>query len=197
MPTVLSYGPLFVVRLDGEQTRCTLVDSSGAARTGLSYYVDASGVAHTQDAYATLVCLREDDSPADVDPGDIEFEGRVTEVSEVIDDATSDVGVVSSVVQIAVTGGAGAAVADCGRVTVTATAGGTGAVSAHLIVTVTRNAPGNFTACYGLRVDGSDGKAHRIEIASRVHGKRVINSPLHVAVRRILLNKQVGHACMD
>jgi len=142
------------------------------------------------------VCLREDDSPADVDPGDIEFEGRVTEVSEVVDGATSDVGVVSSVVQVAVIGGAGATVVDCGQATVTAAAGGTRAaraLPAHLIVTVTRNAPGKFPACYSLRVDGLHGKTYLIEMAARVHGKRVMNSPLHVVV----LNKQVDHACMD
>jgi hypothetical protein len=168
------------------------VDSSGAAASGLSYSADAASISNTQDAHATLVCLREDDSPADVDPRDVEFEGRITEWTEGGDGPTSGEGV-SGVALVSAVDGSGAAVVGTGRTAATATASGMGAASdptANLVVTVTRTAPGKFSVRYLLSVTGSDDKARQVIMSARVLGK-LVNSPLHIAVRRILMDKQV------
>ena len=142
------------------------------------------------------MCLREDDSPADVDPRDIEFEGRVTEMAENSNGATrgddiSSVGQGTAVGGTAV-GGAGAAVADEGKAA--SDAGTSRNHSAELVVTVARTAPGKFTASYHLCVTGSNCDAYQISISARILGK-VVRSPLHVAVRRILINRQVCTLC--
>jgi hypothetical protein len=138
------------------------------------------------------VCLREDDSPADVDTRDVEVEGRVIEMAVNSNGATRGEDV-SSVVQGTAVGGAGAAVADEGQAAITATANNAGTSrthSAELVVTVARTAPGKFTASYHLSVTGSNCDAYQISISARVLGK-VVSSPLHIAVRRILINRQV------
>ena len=142
------------------------------------------------------MCLREDDSPADVDPRDIEFEGRVTEMAENSNGATRGDDI-SSVGQGTAVGGAGAAVADEGKASVTSTASDAGTSrthSAELVVTVARTAPGKFTASYHLSVTGSNSDAYQISISASVLGK-VVRSPLHIAVRRILINRQVCTLC--
>jgi hypothetical protein len=142
------------------------------------------------------VCLREDDSPADVDPRDIEFEGCVTEMVENSNGATRGDDI-SSAGQGTAVGGAGAAVADEGKASVTSTASDAGTSrthSAELVMTVARTAPGKFTASYHLSVAGSNSDAYQISISARVLGK-VVRSPLLIAIRRILINRQVCTLC--
>ena len=121
----------------------------------------------TDEMHATLVCRRADGSPADVDPSDVDFEGRAAQLTDDGGCTTGGAGA-DAVVPGAAVGGAGGAVVGRER---------RAGAARVIIARVTRTSAGVFQAYYRMRVFDRSA-SHRGELHARVRGVSVLNSPV-------------------
>ena len=180
------------------QSRTSFADVS----QDLTFVTNDDCAVDSSVGHSTFLCCNSDGCPADVASEDVVVEGTVEcasttgvlcaeQLEPVSSAAGSLTGPLNPLATVGATEGASGAGADIDAAVTESRAAGVGSpCPAELVMTVARLSPGVFRAAYHLRVHDCT-LSYRIELSARVLGRSVRNSPLHIAVRRLVLSKQV------